>query len=89
MIKLHKDSGKEPIYTRLKGRSVNPITFEIDVGDLNNTICTICDKEYNSRKTYKAHMNRAHKDGKREPATIGGKINVNVVPIWGDPNNYC
>lgn len=86
---MHKDGQRELKYTRLNGLSVNPIMLEIDADDRTNTVCAICNKDYISRKSYRAHMNTAHKDGKREPANVREKIDPNVVPIWVDQNNYC
>lgn len=71
---------------------VNSIMVEMDAGNPKNKRCTICDREYINRYTYRKHMLTIHKDGKREAVSRSrdkGRVNPNIIPIWDDPNSYC
>lgn len=76
-------------YIKLESKRQSLITsiiVEIDSGNLNNKKCTICDRDYASRDSYRMHVYGLHKDGKREPAVRG---NTRANEKDDSPNNYC
>lgn len=72
--------------------TITSIMPEIDNGNINNTTCTICEKNYRTRKLCQRHIQTYHKKGGRGSVEKGGTTTQpdtnNVVPIW-DPNHYC
>lgn len=49
---------------------ITPLIAEIDAGNAENTVCTICRRDYKSRSNYRNHMHNMHKNGKKEPVVI-------------------
>lgn len=43
--------------------TINPVMVEMDNGDFSNRRCTICQKDYSCRRSYRKHMNLYHSDG--------------------------
>lgn len=94
MNSVHK-GGKRKISalprTKERINNSNPLMVEMDARNYDNKRCTICEKDYASRKSYRERKMKIHKDGKREPVAFLGKnterIDHSVVPIWDDSNN--
>lgn len=66
--------------------TTNPTITEMDNGNLENTRCTICGKDFATNSYYRRHVLRFHKDGRREPLLERNKMRIspNYIPIWDD-----
>jgi hypothetical protein len=55
----------------------------------NSTSCGICRLTYKTKYTYKTHMERQTQLGLMEPVRGKSRMDANIIPDLGDPNNYC
>lgn len=56
--------------------------------DVNNKHCFICKRDYNSKLSYQNHMNKVHKNGKKEPVNGEWRVDPFVQPDPKDPNCF-
>lgn len=93
VTRIHKGGRREPAVDWFKKQRTNSLVAEMDAGNDKNKRCTVCDWEFDKRGYYVQHVNKVHKDGKKEPVyhrrNVKKEIDPNDWPIWNDPNDHC